>query len=158
MIMKKIPLLILSLFLISACAGEGSKQSEQMGTAAGVVIGGVLGAKIGSGDGKVLGAGLGAIFGSWLGRTIGRNLHEMDQKSANETAQETLETADAGQTKTWSNPDSGNSGTYTPTTEPIPQNGVVCRDFESTVIIDGQEEEATGRACRQEDGTWKIVE
>ena len=157
MILKKNALLILSLFLVFACAWEGLNDGEQIGTATGAVIGGGIGAKMSTGDGKILGAGRGAIFGSWLGKTTGRSLDQMDQQWANDAAQETLETADAGQTNTWSNPDSGNSGTYTPTTERLPQNGQECRDFESTVIIDGQEEQATGRACRQEDGTWKIV-
>ncbi len=37
-------------------------------------------------------------------------------------------------------------------------SGENCREFESTVTIDGREEKATGRSCRQPDGTWKIVQ
>jgi len=150
--------LLLSLTLLSACANEGGKDGEKFGTAAGAVIGGVVGAKTGSGSGRVLSAGLGAIFGAWLGKMIGQNLDEMDQQQANEKVQETMETADVGQTTTWSNPDTGNSGTYTPTSATTTKNGEECRDFESSVIIDGREEKASGRACRQEDGAWKIVE
>ncbi len=158
MIKKTFSLLLVSLFLLSACAGDGSNDGEKLGTAAGAVIGGVVGSKMGSGDGKVIGAGLGAVFGAWLGKILGRNLDEMDMQRADESARDTMETAEVGQTKTWSNPDSGNSGTYTPTGASTGKNGEECRDFESTVIIDGKEEHASGRACRQEDGTWKIVE
>lgn len=154
MIKNKITPLILVLSLLSACSGS-NKEGEQIGTAAGAVIGGVVGTNMGTGDGRTLGAGLGAIFGAWLGKIMGRTLDEMDQQKANETAQETMETAEVGQTSTWSNPDSGNSGTYTPTSAADEEE---CRDFESTVIIDGREERASGRACRQQDGTWKIVE
>jgi surface antigen len=158
MILRKIIPIILSLSLLTACAGKDGNEGEQTGTAAGAVIGAAVGSKMTSGEGKILGAGLGAIFGAWLGKVIGRNLDEADLQKANETAQETMETADVGQTNTWSNPDSGNSGTYTPTSARTEENGEQCRDFESTVIIDGKEEPARGRACRQPDGTWKIVE
>jgi len=155
---KTFTALILSFALLSACAGDGSKDGEKIGTATGAVLGTVIGAKSGSGSGRTLSAGLGAIFGAWLGKLIGQNLDEMDQQQANEKAQETMNTAEVGQTTTWSNPDTGNSGTYTPTSASTDRNGEECRDFESTVVIDGKEEQASGRACRQDDGAWKIVE
>ncbi len=33
-----------------------------------------------------------------------------------------------------------------------------CREFTSTIIIDGVEQAAYGTACRQSDGSWKIVD
>jgi surface antigen len=155
---KTFSALLLSFALLSACGGNGNKDGEKIGTAAGAVIGTVIGAKSGSGSGKVLSAGLGAIFGAWIGKIIGRHLDEMDQQQANEKAQEAMDTADVGQTTSWSNPDTGNSGTYTPTSARTDANGEQCRDFESTIIIDGKQEQASGRACRQDDGAWKIVE
>ncbi|MBC8269878.1 MAG: hypothetical protein H8E36_14105 [Rhodospirillaceae bacterium] len=149
--------LLLSFAILSACAGDGDNDGEKFGTATGAVIGTVVGAKTGSGSGRVLSAGLGAIFGAWLGKIVGQKLDDRDQQQANDKAQETMETADVGQTTTWTNPDTGNSGTYTPTSART-SNGEDCRDFESSVIINGKEEKASGRACRQADGTWKIVE
>lgn len=140
--------------LLVACSGDG----EKMETAGGAVIGGVIGSKLGSGSGKSLGAGLGAIFGAWLGKEIGRTLDEADLKRADETTQQTLETANTGETVSWSNPDSGNSGATTPRSDRQSTNGSQCRDFESTITIDGNQEQANGRACRQTDGSWKIVE
>jgi hypothetical protein len=32
-----------------------------------------------------------------------------------------------------------------------------CREFEQTVVIDGKPQNAYGTACRQADGSWKIV-
>lgn len=149
---------LLSLFLLSACSGDGSADAQKIGTTAGAVLGGVAGAKMGTGSGKSISAGLGAVFGAWLGKVLGKTLDEMDQEQANQSAQETMETAEVGQTTTWSNPDSGASGTYTPTSDPATNQDSLCRNFESSVMIDGEEEQATGRACRQEDGTWKIIE
>ena len=36
-------------------------------------------------------------------------------------------------------------------------DGTCCRDCEQTVTIDGRCETATGTACRQPDGSWRIV-
>ena len=65
MIIKKIALLMLTMFLVLAFAGKGSKQGEQIGTAVEAVTGGVIGAKVSSSDGKTQGRGLSAIRGSW---------------------------------------------------------------------------------------------
>jgi hypothetical protein len=48
-----------------------------------------------------------------------------------------------------------------PVAAPIPQEGQSaaapdCREFTETVMIGGQPRQATGRACPQPDGTWKI--
>ena len=32
-----------------------------------------------------------------------------------------------------------------------------CRDFEQTVTIEGRYETATGTACRQQNGSWKVI-
>jgi hypothetical protein len=32
-----------------------------------------------------------------------------------------------------------------------------CRDYTQTVRIDGQEQQATGRACMQPDGSWRLT-
>jgi hypothetical protein len=46
---------------------------------------------------------------------------------------------------------------------PPPRSGAAqsqlgeCREFESTVIVDGQPRLARGLACPQPDGTWRIV-
>ena len=32
-----------------------------------------------------------------------------------------------------------------------------CREYQTTIMIGGKPEKAYGRACRQPDGTWKVV-
>jgi surface antigen len=32
-----------------------------------------------------------------------------------------------------------------------------CREFQQTVVIGGEEEQAHGTACRQSNGSWRIV-
>ena len=55
----------------------------------------------------------------------------------------------------WTNPDTGHTGTVTPTRTYQSGNGY-CREFQNTVTIDGKKENAYGTACRQPDGSWKV--
>jgi surface antigen len=70
-------------------------------------------------------------------------------------AQLSLETSKTGQGKTWQNPDSGNSGTITPTRTYQESDGTTCREYRHDVVIGDEKEQVTGTACRQADGTWK---
>lgn len=36
-------------------------------------------------------------------------------------------------------------------------NGPYCREFQTTVVIDGQPQSAHGIACQQPDGSWAVV-
>ncbi len=36
-------------------------------------------------------------------------------------------------------------------------NGPYCREFQTTIVIDGQPQSAHGTACQQPDGTWAVV-
>jgi len=66
-----------------------------------------------------------------------------------------LETNQVGQTSTWDDPD-GKRHSVTPT-KTYYENEAPCRDFRQTVEIDGQTELMEGTACRQSNGTWKLV-
>jgi len=96
------------------------------------------------------------VGGLLVGGLVGNLLDERDKKLQTEAAQRALETGKTGQAVAWKNPDSGHSGTVTPTKTVQTPTGY-CRDYQATVEIDGKQEKATGRACRQPDGTWKIA-
>lgn len=66
-----------------------------------------------------------------------------------------LEQNTIGQTTRWNDPD-GSVHSVTPT-KTYYQNEVPCRDFRQTVEIDGQIEILEGKACRQADGSWKLI-
>lgn len=73
-----------------------------------------------------------------------------------QTTQRTLEHEPSGHTSEWVNPDNHHSGTVTPTRTYESESGP-CREFQQSVTIDGRTERAYGTACRQADGSWKIV-
>jgi surface antigen len=114
-----------------------------------------LGAAVG-GDGKAIAAG--TILGGLLGAGIGEYLNQRDQRYMSNTTYDALENAQTGQTRTWDNPDSGHSGAITPVKTYATAEGRNCREFRQTVTIEGREESAYGTACREPDGSWRIVQ
>jgi len=151
-----------TLILSAACSrfdenGESKHYGEGAGTVLGAVVGGLLGSGVGGGRGKTLAMAVGAIMGAIAGKELGKMIDETDFSKSEEVAQGSLENNSDGETSTWSNPDSGNSGTITPQTTFKMEDGMNCRDFESTINVDGKSKVAHGRACRQPDGSWKIV-
>lgn len=66
-----------------------------------------------------------------------------------------LESNQVGQTSSWNDPD-GKQHSVTPT-KTYYEGGMPCRDFRQTVEIDGQTEIMEGTACRQSNGTWKLI-
>lgn len=131
----------------------GTKQT--IGTLGGAAAGGLFGAQFGGGSGQLAATAAGALLGAFIGSEIGRTMDEVDRQKA-ESAYQRATTAPVGDTITWSNPNTGNSGSVTPTREGTSTTGAYCREFQQTVIIGGKEEQAYGTACRQPDGAWEI--
>jgi surface antigen len=140
---------------VGACS-EGAGPKETLGTLGGAVLGGLAGAQVGGGSGQLAATAAGALIGAVLGSEIGKSLDKADQLYAERTAQDALESTPSNQTSQWSNPDSGNSGTVTPTETFQTTDGRYCREYQTTVTVGGETQDAYGTACRQPDGTWEI--
>ena len=152
-----IPAVILAVSL-GACQNMQDNPKQSVGTLLGAGLGALAGSQVGSGKGQLAAVAIGALGGAWLGSEAGKSLDKADRVYAERNAQKSLEYSQVGQTSTWSNPDSGHSGTITPVSTYKSANNEDCREYETTIVIDGQQEAARGRACRQYDGTWKIVQ
>jgi len=154
--MKKLAIAtVMSAALLTGCAGTYSKQDT--GTAAGALLGGGLAYGLGQNSSNkeiwtVLGIGLGAM----LGNQIGQQLDERDRLMMGQSFQTALESASDNTSSSWRNPNTGNSGYTTPTRTVVASNGTPCREFQQTVMIGGQQQQAYGTACRTADGHWKI--
>jgi len=152
---KRIACVAIVAVSLAACQGSGPKQTG--GTLVGAGLGALVGSQIGSGSGQLAAVAIGALGGAWLGSEIGKSLDNADRQAMARNSQHSLENTRSGTTSTWHNPDSGHSGTMTPTRTYQTSGGDYCREYETTVVVDGREERAYGRACRQPDGTWQIV-
>ncbi len=149
-----------ALAMLTACTTNmENNPKETVGTVLGAVAGAVLGAQLGKGDGQLVGVAIGSVAGAWFGSSIGKSLDDLDKMKIEDATQDALEHKQVGQSSTWTNPDSGNSGRITPTkTYHDNDRGEPCREYSSTVTIDGQLETITGQACRRPDGTWRTVD
>ena len=142
---------------LAACEGSGMGQKQGVGTLLGAGTGALLGSQFGGGSGAMAATAIGALAGAYLGSEAGKSLDRADQMYLSRTTQSTLETAPVGRPAAWQNPDSGNSGTITPTRTYVGSGGQNCREFQQTIVVGGRTENAYGTACRQPDGSWKIV-
>ncbi len=139
------------------CENAQNNPKQSIGTLVGAGLGALAGSQIGSGKGQLAAVAIGALAGAWAGSEIGKSLDKADRQYAERTDQNSLEYNQTGQEQAWKNPDSGHSGTFTPTATYQLDNGTNCREFETTIYVDGEKESGVGRACRRPDGIWQIV-
>jgi len=138
---------------LTGCAEAGPKTA--IGAVGGAAAGGLIGAAAGGGATGIIG---GVLLGGLLGGAVGNALDQRDRDLAAQAYQNSLENERTGTTSTWRNPDSGHSGTVTPTRTYESASGQYCREFQQTVTVGGETQQAYGTACRQPDGSWKIVQ
>lgn len=148
----RVAVLLLCALLLTSCASAGPKTA--VGAATGAAAGGLIGAAAGGGAEGIVG---GVLLGGLLGGAVGNALDQRDREYAYQSYQQGLESYRVGETSTWHNPDSGHSGTITPTNTYQTSQGQYCREYQQTVTVGGQTEQAYGTACRQPDGSWKVV-
>ncbi|MEM7523258.1 MAG: RT0821/Lpp0805 family surface protein [Pseudomonadota bacterium] len=137
--------------------GEPVLTGRNVGTLLGAAAGGLLGAQVGQGDGRLAAVAAGTLIGAWLGGEVGESLNEDDRRKQAEATQDGLEDGVSGTTSSWVNPDTGASGGVTPQPAYTNAVGETCREFESEVVIGDETEVATGVACREPSGEWRIV-
>lgn len=166
--MKRIITGLVMVSLLTACAqngqdgflqrSDGNVSKQGVGTLAGAAGGAILGSNIGGGKGQIAAIAIGTLLGGAIGSSIGQSLDRADMQYYHNTSQSALENRPDGQQLAWKNPNSGNSGTVTPVSTYQNSSGQYCREYNQTVTVGGKTENAYGRACRQADGSWKIVE
>ena len=141
----------------SGIMNGGGLDKQDIGTGVGAIGGAVIGSTMGRGTGKVATTIAGGLLGGLIGNSIGKSLDNADMAAYNAASQHALETAPSGQSMPWRNPQSGNSGTITPSSYYQNAQGQYCREYSQTIVVGGQSQQGYGKACRQPDGTWKIV-
>ena len=149
--------LLVLVLALGSCASVQETYRENpkavLGTIAGAAIG-VGAVAIGGGTpGSMAAAGAaGAIIGGY----VGKKLDDRDKRLAAQAAQEAFENGRTGEARVWNNPDSGNSGSITPTQTYQIANGQYCRRYTQEMTIGGEKHEDHGTACRNADGVWEV--
>ena len=156
--------------LVAGCANQGQSTPTQtaqrscgafgpkatVGILGGAVAGAGIAAAASRGNGTA--ALIGALAGAVAGGLVGTSLDQEDCKQA-QVALRQMETARTGSQIAWSNPQSGNRGTFTPTSDAQEVNGKTCRSYKRDIVLkDGQQTGGdTGVVCRTPDGDWQEV-
>ncbi|MDA3806723.1 MAG: RT0821/Lpp0805 family surface protein [Thiomicrorhabdus sp.] len=154
--MKKVVVILTVASLLLAGCIQNMGQKEGAGTLLGATAGAVLGSNVGKGKGNIAAIAIGTLAGALFGQELGRSLDRADRIAMGQNAQYSLEHTRSNASTSWNNPDSGNSGTLTPTRTYQTSEEQYCREYRQTVVVGGQKQEAYGTACRQPDGSWLI--
>ena len=144
-------------FMLTSCAtvSETTKDNPKavLGSLGGAGIGAGIAALAGASPAWIVGA---ALMGGLLGGAVGHGLDNRDKEMAAKAARQAFENNHTGQSTTWQNPESGNSGSVTPTRTYQIANGQYCREYSQDIVVGGEKHQTHGTACRQTDGSWKI--
>ena len=121
-----------------------------LGAALGGAAGGLIASEVAHGSHRAEAIAGGALLGILVGGSLGNAMDQLDERCVGQV----LEHAGSDQSVGWRNPDSGASYEVTPgrTWE---EDGRYCREYTTTVQIDGRPQQAWGTACRQPDGSWE---
>jgi surface antigen len=142
----------------ASCASSDYGNKQIAGALVGGGAGGLIGSQFGKGSGKLATTGAGTLLGAFLGSAAGQSLDRADQVYAARTHHGASDFPPSTGPASWRNPDSG-YGAGAASGFPEAQSvGTTCREFTHKIYIDGKARQAYGRACRQADGTWQIVD
>ena len=111
-----------------------------------------------AGVNETSGAPAGVSAGDLIGSPLATSLDRADRDALQAATANALENSLPNQVLPWRNAASGNYGTVTP--GPVQQvaSGQYCRPFQQTIIVGGREQQGHGRACRQPDNSWHMVQ
>jgi surface antigen len=155
--LRTITLIVIVALGLSACAQTGetvrNNPKTTMGGMLGAAGGGLIAAAAGGGAAGIVG---GVLIGGLVGGAVGNALDQKDKEMAQQAAQQAFENSRSGESSAWQNPDSGNSGSITPTQTYQTPSGQYCREYEQDIVVGGEPQKSYGTACRQPDGSWKI--
>lgn len=159
MIKKKVITLCLCAAMLTGCSQDmltnrsGNVNKSTVGGLLGAAGGAWIGSNIGGGTGNIVAIAAGTLLGAYAGHSFGSSLDAADEARANASAQRAFQ---SNRSTTWHNPNTQHSGTITPTKTKYVGNSY-CREYTQTIRVGGKAQQAYGMACRQADGTWKIV-
>ncbi len=143
--------LLLALSAAIVLSGCQTTSKRDWGTGIGAGAGAIIGNR--ATGGSVAGTLIGMFVGGLIGRSIGTDLEESDRRQMADT----LERNSTGQSRAWTNPDTGTEYRMTPTTGQYRATEGTCRQFRQEMVIDGQRKVVMGTACKQVDtAAWQM--
>jgi surface antigen len=142
-------LVFASALTLGACSPQYVGPNQSVGIVSGALLGGLAGNAIGYGDAGSTIAG--AMIGGVLGGMIGADMDARDRERAYLAQYEAFDT---GRPRRWRGDDAYGEVIPGPTYR---SRGEFCREYTHTIYIGGRPREGYGTACREPDGSWRIV-
>ena len=137
----------------TSCAIYEENPKAVLGGLGGGTTGGLIAAAAGANPGWIA---FSVLAGGLVGSAIGNRLDEKDKEMAARAAHHAFENSQTGRPATWQNPDTGASGSVTPTRTYQVESGQYCREYTQEIRVGGEKHQSYGTGCRQPDGSWKI--
>jgi surface antigen len=128
-------------------------EGQLIGGMLGAAAGGYVGSTIGKGKGKLAATAIGTLVGAVLGQSVGEQLARAEDICFSQT----FEHVPDREMITWN--DAQRGARY----EVIPKNtvkttaGEYCREYTARATVNGKPVETYGTACRQPDGSWRLI-
>lgn len=144
--------------LLGSCTNvereTGISRQGQLGAGAGAAAGGIIAALASANPAWIAAS---TILGGVTGGAIGEYLNREDAERHASTQYTALNTLEAGQSRSWQNPETGRSGRTTVHDSFTSEDGTPCKRFTETIYAAERTIEESATACQQADGTWQVV-
>ncbi len=126
---------------------------------AGVIIGAVLGGLLGNAasNNSTGGTAAGVFAGGAIGAMLSTKLDCEDQAYARRTYSDGFNSGRTNVKYEWRNPKNDKRGDFTVRNYYGDPDGFRCANYTQTIYVGGRPQEASGRACRQPDGSWAML-
>jgi len=124
-----------------------------VGGLVGAAAGGLAGSQFGKGNGKLAATALGTLVGFVIGQEVGRNLTRLEETCFSQT----FEHVPDRETIVWNNQQQSAQYQVQPLRTAETDNGLYCREYQAKATVGGKVSATYGTACRQPDGSWKLM-
>jgi surface antigen len=131
----------------------GLGKSTQTGALGGAAFGGIVAALAGANPAWIAAS---VIMGGVAGGALGNYLGKENAEKHVSTNLNALNNLNAGQTASWSDTQTGNSGSTTVNRVFSGGNGQTCKAYTETVRTAQRTVTEQATACKQSDGSWKV--
>jgi len=131
----------------------GLNKSTQAGAAGGAALGGIIAALA---DANPAWIAASVILGGIAGGTLGNYLGKEDAEKHADNNLHALDTLSQGQSSSWQDSKTGNSGSTTVTAVNTKSDGTICKAYTETVKTSAKTVTQEATACKTPGGTWKV--
>jgi Ni/Co efflux regulator RcnB len=136
---------------------ECRNSADPAGVLLGALIGGLIGKAAGGDDHRSGSTVAGVIIGGAVGAALTKDMDCNDRSYAYRSYYDGFNAGRPGARYSWRNPANSHRGDMVVNDYYSDRSGFRCANFTQTIYIQGRPQVARGRACRQPDGSWAVV-